>query len=60
MRQVQDHIGASYRLAVNLDMKKLFDNVRHDILMARVAKGVRDKRLLGLIGRTLRGGCDDR
>ena len=33
-----------------------FDNVQHDILMARVARGVGDKRLLALIGRYLRAG----
>ena len=37
-------------------MKKFFDNVPHDILMARVARRVGDKRLLALIGRYLRAG----
>ncbi|MGH9576184.1 MAG: reverse transcriptase domain-containing protein, partial [Terriglobales bacterium] len=35
---------------------KFFDNVQHDILMARVARRVGDKRLLALIGRYLRAG----
>ena len=34
----------------------IFDHVQHDILMARVARKVRDKRLLALIGRYLRAG----
>ena len=56
LRQGQAYIGAGYRIAVDLDLKKFFDNVQHDILMARVARRVRDKRLLALIGRYLRAG----
>ncbi len=56
LRQVQTHIKAGYRIAVDLDLAKFFDNVRHDVLMARVARKVRDKRLLALIGRYLRAG----
>ncbi len=42
--------------AVDLDLAKFFDRVTHDVLMARVARKVSDKRLLGLIGRYLRAG----
>jgi RNA-directed DNA polymerase len=56
LRQVQAHIRAGYRIAIDLDLAKFFDNVQHDILMARVARGVGDKRLLALIGRYLRAG----
>jgi RNA-directed DNA polymerase len=56
LRQVQADIKAGYRIAVDLDLAKFFDNVDHDILMARVAGKVRDKRLLALIGRYLRAG----
>jgi len=56
LRQVQRHIGEGYRIAVDLDLAKFFDNVRHDVLMARVGRKVRDKRLLALIGRYLRAG----
>ena len=56
LRQVQADIRAGYRVAVDLDLAKFFDNVRHDILMARVARKVRDKRLLALIGSYLRAG----
>jgi RNA-directed DNA polymerase len=34
-----------------------FDNVDHDILMARVAAKVRDKKVLALIGAYLRAGA---
>ncbi len=37
-------------------MEKFFDTVNHDVLMARVARKVRDKTLLALIGRYLRAG----
>ena len=56
VKQVQAYIKAGYRIAVDLDLAKFFDNVQHDILMARVARGVGDKRLLALIGRYLRAG----
>ena len=56
VRQVQRFIGEGCRIAVDLDLAKFFDNVRHDILMARVARRISYKRLLGLIGRYLRAG----
>ena len=36
--------------------RTVFDRVNHDVLMARVARRVRDKRVLHLIGRYLRAG----
>lgn len=56
LEQIRGHLGAGYRIAVDLDLAKFFDNVQHDILMARVARKVRDKRLLALIGSYLRAG----
>lgn len=56
LRQVKADIKAGYRIAVDLDLAKFFDNVDHDILMARVARRIGDKRLLALIGRYLRAG----
>lgn len=56
LRQVRADIKAGYRIAVDLDLAKFFDNVDHDILMACVARKVRDKRLLALIGKYLRAG----
>jgi len=57
VRQVQRFIGEGDRIAVDLDLAKFFDTVQHDVLMARVARKVRDKRLLALIGRYLRAGA---
>ncbi len=55
-KQVQDHIRAGYRHCVDMNLSKFFDRVQHDVLLARVAGKVRDKRLLRLIGRYLRAG----
>jgi RNA-directed DNA polymerase len=54
--KAREHIRAGYRWVVDLDLEKFFDRVNHDVLMARVAKGVKDKRVLQLIGRYLRAG----
>ena len=56
LKQVKADIKAGYRIAVDLDLAKFFDNVDHDLLMARVARRISDKRLLALIGRYLRAG----
>lgn len=56
LKQVKADIQTGYRVAVDLDLAKFFDNVDHDILMARVARRIGDKRLLALIGRYLRAG----
>lgn len=56
IKQVKDYVKQGYRVVVDLDLEKFFDTVNHDVLMARVARKVRDKTLLGLIGRYLRAG----
>ena len=56
IRLVQKHIQAGYRWCVDMDLAKFFDTVQHDVLMSRVARKVRDKRLLRLIGNYLRAG----
>jgi RNA-directed DNA polymerase len=58
-KRVQAHIQAGYRHCVDMDLSKFFDRVQHDVLLARVARKVRDKRLLRLIGRYLRAGVMD-
>ena len=44
------------RWIVDLDLEKFFDRVNHDILMSRVARKVKDKRILRLIRRYLQAG----
>jgi group II intron reverse transcriptase/maturase len=41
---------------VDLDLEKFFDRVNHDILMSRVARRVKDERILKLIRRYLEAG----
>lgn len=54
--QAREYIKAGYRWVVDMDLEKFFDTVNHDVLMHRVARKVRDKRVLKLIGRYLRAG----
>jgi RNA-directed DNA polymerase len=60
IKQIQGTIRQGNRWVVDVDLSKFFDRVDHDILMSRVARKIRDKRLLKLIGgvaQTIRNGC---
>ena len=54
--KAREYIRQGYRIAVDMDLSKFFDTVDHNVLMHRVARKVRDKRVLPLIGRYLRAG----
>ena len=54
--KVREYIRKGYRIAVDMDLSKFFDRVNHDVLMHRVARKIRDKRILRLIGKYLRSG----
>ena len=56
IRQAQAYVQAGYEWSVDLDLEKYFDRVNHDILMARVARVVKDKRVLKLIRAYLESG----
>ena len=40
------HVEQGYTVAVDLDLEKFFDKVNHDILMSRLARRIKDKRVL--------------
>jgi RNA-directed DNA polymerase len=56
--QMRRYVKEGHVIAVDLDLLKFFDEVNHDVLMERVARRVKDKTLLKLIGRYLRAGVD--
>jgi len=44
-------VEQGYEVAVDLDLEKFFDMVNHDMLMSRLARRIKDKRVLASISR---------
>jgi RNA-directed DNA polymerase len=47
--RAKEHIASGHRWVVDMDLEKFFDRVNHDILMSRLARQIKDKRILKLI-----------
>jgi group II intron reverse transcriptase/maturase len=56
VRAAQGYLREGKDWVVDMDLTQFFDRVNHDILMTRMGRTIRDKRILGLIGKYLRAG----
>jgi RNA-directed DNA polymerase len=54
--KARGYVAEGRRWVVDMDLEKFFDRVNHDVLMSRVARKVKDKRVLRLIRRYLQAG----
>jgi RNA-directed DNA polymerase len=59
VERAREHVAAGHRWVVDMDLEKFFDRVNHDILMSRLARRIKDKRILLLIRRFLQAGMMD-
>jgi RNA-directed DNA polymerase len=56
VQQSQRSCDQGSRWVVDIDLEKFFDQVNHDILMTKVARKIKDNRVLGVIRRYLQAG----
>jgi RNA-directed DNA polymerase len=56
LHQAAKYVAEGRTIVVDMDLEKFFDRVNHDMLMARLARRVADKRLLAIIRRFLEAG----
>jgi RNA-directed DNA polymerase len=56
LHRARDYVANGHDIVVDLDLEKFFDRVNHDVMMARLARRIGDKRLLRIIRRFLAAG----
>ena len=56
LAQAQKYVADGRGIVVDLDLEKFFDRVNHDVLMARLARRIGDKRLLRIVRSFLNAG----
>jgi RNA-directed DNA polymerase len=56
LAKAKEYVAEGRVIVVDMDLEKFFDRVNHDILMARLARRIGDKRLLKIIRRFLEAG----
>jgi RNA-directed DNA polymerase len=56
VQAARSNVADGKRWVVDIDLAKFFDRVNHDILMSRVARKIKDKRVLHLIRKYLQAG----
>jgi len=56
VRRAQRYVQDGRTVVVDVDLERFFDRVNHDVLMAKLAARIADKRLLRLIRRYLEAG----
>ena len=54
--KAREYIAEGREWVVDMDLEKFFDRVNHDILMSRIARKIKDKRVLLLIRKYLQSG----
>lgn len=54
--KARQYVREGRRWVVDMDLEKFFDRVNHDILMSRLARRIKDTRVLRLIRRYLQAG----
>ncbi len=56
LQKAQEYVNEDRVVVVDIDLEKFFDRVNHDMLMARLARWIGDKRLLRIVRRFLQAG----
>jgi RNA-directed DNA polymerase len=56
LKRAQTYVREGRGIVVDIDLEKFFDRVNHDVLMSRLARRIKDKRLLRIVRRYLEAG----